>query len=339
MDALYVAVVGQAEPDEVVEGLAYEVGRLLAESGVTVLTGGLATGVMGAAARGAREAGGTVVGVLPDFHDRRASPDLATALTTGLHELRNGVLVNSSRAVIAIGGGWGTLSEVALALRQGKTVASLASWVPTPPGSRTELRGPVVVATAEEAVAVALAAIAPGPAGRASLWLEPLEGGLLQRCIDDAARRCGVPPFAAHLTLASVAGVEAAEAVSGAARVAARLSAVVVERAGFASFDGERHRALFVVLRRTPAFEAVLDLVRHELPGADPAGLAHMSLVYGSPGSAATPPTALLLEVLREAEALLPRQIALGRLTVRSTSGDDHTAWSGPLAEWELRPG
>ena len=96
---------------------------MIAERGWITLTGGRAAGVMAAAAAGARDAGGTVIGILPDTHRRDAAPALTIALATGLGEARNAVLVNAADAVIACGMNPGTLSEIALAIRAGKLVA------------------------------------------------------------------------------------------------------------------------------------------------------------------------------------------------------------------------
>lgn len=120
----YVGVVGpgHASPEEVEQ--AAEVGRLLAGEGMVVVTGGLG-GVMGAAARGCDEAGGTSVGLLPGDDRSEADPHLSVALPTGLGEMRNALLVRSCDAVVAVGSSWGTLSEVALAARTGVPVVTV----------------------------------------------------------------------------------------------------------------------------------------------------------------------------------------------------------------------
>jgi uncharacterized protein (TIGR00725 family) len=142
----YVAVCGASDPDADQRELAREVGRRLAEAGAVVLCGGLG-GVMEAAAEGAARAGGTVVGILPDRDRSRANPHLTVAIATGLGEARNAVLTTAADAVIAIGRGWGTLSEVALARRGGRPVLTMAGW---------ELDGVPVAASAEEAVRTVL---------------------------------------------------------------------------------------------------------------------------------------------------------------------------------------
>jgi uncharacterized protein (TIGR00725 family) len=143
---VYVGVIGPGKATAQQRALSQEVGRLLAEQGHVVVCGGLG-GVMEAAALGARIARGTVVGLLPGADRADGNPHLTVALPTGLGELRNGLLVRVSDAVIAVGGNWGTLSEVALAMRTGVPVVSLAeSAVP---------EGPLVARSPEEAVLLA----------------------------------------------------------------------------------------------------------------------------------------------------------------------------------------
>jgi hypothetical protein len=118
-----IAVIGPGEnasPDAIADGA--KVGRAIAERGWITLTGGRNAGVMSAAARGASEAGGISIGILPTADKTNASPYLTIALPTGLGEARNAVLVTSADAVIACGMNPGTASEVALALRAGKPV-------------------------------------------------------------------------------------------------------------------------------------------------------------------------------------------------------------------------
>jgi uncharacterized protein (TIGR00725 family) len=106
---------------------AREVGRLLAESGAIVINGGLG-GVSGAASEGAAGAGGTVVGILPGEDRGGANPHLTIALPTGMGQARNVLIVTAAESVIAIGEGWGTLSEIAIARRLGRSVTALDSW-------------------------------------------------------------------------------------------------------------------------------------------------------------------------------------------------------------------
>ena len=122
---MLVAGTGDATPELV--SAAEAVGRALAQRGAIVVCGGL-SGVMEAACRGAREAAGLTVGILPGLEREAGNPHLTVALPTGLGELRNGLLVRAADAVIAVGGGYGTLSEVALALKQGTPVIGLQTW-------------------------------------------------------------------------------------------------------------------------------------------------------------------------------------------------------------------
>jgi uncharacterized protein (TIGR00725 family) len=145
MNQRYVAVIGPADADEAVREAAREVGRMLAERGAVVVCGGLG-GVMDAAAQGAREAGGVAVGILPGIDRAGASAHLTVAIATGLGEARNALVVRAADAVIAVGGSWGTLSEVALAMRTGVPVVSLRGWS-VPAGS-----GPPEAQSAVEAV-------------------------------------------------------------------------------------------------------------------------------------------------------------------------------------------
>jgi uncharacterized protein (TIGR00725 family) len=124
---VYVAVVGSgAAADELYEK-AREVGRLIAQRGGTVVCGGL-SGVMEAAARGATEAGGTAVGILPDEDRRRENEYLAYSVATGTGQARNLAVVCSGDVVIAVGGEYGTLSEIGLARKVGRPVVVLEGW-------------------------------------------------------------------------------------------------------------------------------------------------------------------------------------------------------------------
>lgn len=123
----YVAVVGPGVASEAEDATAEAVGRLLAERGAVVLCGGLG-GVMEAAARGASGAGGVVVGLLPGNDRAAANPYLTVVLTTGLGEMRNPLVVRSADALIAVGGAYGTLSEIAFALRTAKPVVGVGTW-------------------------------------------------------------------------------------------------------------------------------------------------------------------------------------------------------------------
>jgi uncharacterized protein (TIGR00725 family) len=141
-----VAVVGPGdEPPEHAES----VGRLVAERGAVVVCGGLG-GAMEAACRGAKQAGGLTVGILPGSDRAQANRFVDVALPTGLGEGRNALVVRAADALIAVGGGYGTLSEIALALRGGKPVIGLGTW---------EIDGVVAVDSPEAAVTAAFDAL------------------------------------------------------------------------------------------------------------------------------------------------------------------------------------
>ena len=124
---LYVSVIGAGRTDATLDGLAEEVGRLIAGMGAILVCGGL-SGVMEAAARGAKRAGGRTVGILPG-HDRAlANPYLDTIVTTGMGHARNLAVVSSGDAVVAVGGEYGTLSEIGLAAKIGRPVVLLRGW-------------------------------------------------------------------------------------------------------------------------------------------------------------------------------------------------------------------
>lgn len=106
---------------------AEEVGRLLAAAGHRIVNGGL-DGVMAASARGARSADGLVIGLLPGDDPSEGNQHLSVALPTGLGELRNALIVRSADAMICVGGSWGTLSEVALAVRTGVPIVAIGGW-------------------------------------------------------------------------------------------------------------------------------------------------------------------------------------------------------------------
>jgi uncharacterized protein (TIGR00725 family) len=126
--AYQVAVCGPHECTERDAANAYRIGQLLARAGAVVLCGG-GTGVMAAVAAGSRAAGGLVVGISPDGDRGDASPDLSVTVVTNMGEARNAILVRSADAVIAVGGSWGTLSEVALAKRRGGIpVVAVGGW-------------------------------------------------------------------------------------------------------------------------------------------------------------------------------------------------------------------
>jgi hypothetical protein len=150
----WIAVVGpgrgSAEPEL---ALAEEAGAAVAEAGAGLVCGGLG-GVMEAACRGARSRGGITVGLLPGTDRDAANGWVVVALPTGLGEARNALVVRAADAVVAIGGGWGTLSEIALALKTGVPVVGIGTWEPVRGGE--PVAGVVAVDDPRVAVAEAL---------------------------------------------------------------------------------------------------------------------------------------------------------------------------------------
>jgi uncharacterized protein (TIGR00725 family) len=138
----YIGVVGPGDASSEELWRAEEVGAGLASLGAVVVTGGLG-GVMEAACRGARSRRGRTLGILPGEDRAEANGWVEIAVATGLGELRNGLVVRASDALVAIGGGHGTLSEIALALKLGRAVVGLGTWA---------VQGVDEVTTAEDAV-------------------------------------------------------------------------------------------------------------------------------------------------------------------------------------------
>lgn len=149
----YVAVVGAGVAGAALERVAEDVGRGLAERGAIVLCGGL-SGVMEAACRGCRAAGGTSVGILPGDDRAAANEFVDIALATGMGEMRNALIVRAADVVVALGGEYGTLSEVAFALKICRPVVGYDTWELAKRG--TTEHGIVRVDSAEDAVAAAL---------------------------------------------------------------------------------------------------------------------------------------------------------------------------------------
>lgn len=162
--ALRIAVCapGVATDDELV--LAGHVGRLVAEHGCTLVCGGLG-GAIAAACRGAKEAGGATIGIIPGYDERAANPWVDHVICTGLGQARNALVAATGQALIAVGGGWGTLSEIGLGVRLGRPVVLLGGWseqlATAPARAEAEKLGAtiLVAATPEEAVAAAIAAL------------------------------------------------------------------------------------------------------------------------------------------------------------------------------------
>jgi uncharacterized protein (TIGR00725 family) len=144
----YVAVLGPGEASAEQESVAEEVGRLLGERGAVVVCGGLG-GVMEAVCRGAREGGGTTVGILSGDDRSAANGYVDVVLATGMGEMRNALVAGSADVLIAVGGEFGTLSEIALGLKAGKRVIGLGTW---------DIDGVEAVEGPEDAVQAALGA-------------------------------------------------------------------------------------------------------------------------------------------------------------------------------------
>ena len=152
---LVVSVIGASNASPEAEALAEAVGRGLAERGAVLVCGGLG-GVMAAACRGAKSAGGTTIGILPGSDAGTANPWVDIPIPTGLGYARNTVVVNPGAAVIAVCGAYGTLSEIGHALADGKTVIGLKTWELSRDGNVD--RNIVRAESAEDAVEKALAA-------------------------------------------------------------------------------------------------------------------------------------------------------------------------------------
>lgn len=153
MNRPVVAVVGGGvcSPEEA--ALAEAVGRGLAEAGATLICGGMG-GVMAAACRGAKSARGLTIGVLPGYRATDANPHVDVPIVTGMGEARNVIIVRTAMAVIAVGGEFGTLSEIAFALKLGRPVIGLGTWELAKDGQPAQAI--VEARTAEEAVRLAL---------------------------------------------------------------------------------------------------------------------------------------------------------------------------------------
>jgi uncharacterized protein (TIGR00725 family) len=145
MERRIVGVIGAGTADEAALRRAEETGRLIAGRGWLLVCGGLG-GVMEAAAKGAKAAGGTTVGILPQADRSAANPFIDIPLATGFGEGRNVFIVRTAEVLIAVGGEYGTLSEIAFALKAGKPVIGIASW---------DIPGMIKAATPLEAVTVA----------------------------------------------------------------------------------------------------------------------------------------------------------------------------------------
>jgi uncharacterized protein (TIGR00725 family) len=148
-----VSVVGGASCTQEQYAAAEEVGRLLAEEGAILVCGGR-SGVMEAACLGAHKAGGVTLGILPGFSRGDGNDYLTIAIPTGLGHARNALVIQAGQVVIAIGGGYGTLSEIGMALKTGRKVIGFDSWQAT--DSQGQLADIIHVSSPKEAVGLAI---------------------------------------------------------------------------------------------------------------------------------------------------------------------------------------
>lgn len=142
MQQKLIAVIGAGDADKNTLRIAEEVGKLIAKRNAILICGGLG-GVMEAAAKGAKSEGGITVGILPGNHKNDANPYIDVPVNTGFGEGRNVIIIRSADALIAVGGEYGTLSEIALALKTGKPVIGINTW---------DIKGIIRAESAEDAV-------------------------------------------------------------------------------------------------------------------------------------------------------------------------------------------
>jgi uncharacterized protein (TIGR00725 family) len=146
MDHNIIGVIGAGTAGEDILGMAEETGRLIAEHGCLLICGGMG-GVMEASARGAKKAGGTTIGILPQPDRHTANPYIDIPIATSFGEARNIIIVRTADILIAVGGEYGTLSEIAFALKTEKRVIGLHTW---------DIKGIVRAETPVEAVDIAM---------------------------------------------------------------------------------------------------------------------------------------------------------------------------------------
>lgn len=141
---LQIGVIGGSRCDSNIAEIAYHVGREIGKRGAVLICGGLG-GVMESAARGVVEEGGIAVGVIPTYSKWDANQFIGITITTGLGHARNVIVVSSSDGLIAIGGEFGTLSEIAFAMKMGKPIVGIKTW---------DIPGIIKAETAREAVEI-----------------------------------------------------------------------------------------------------------------------------------------------------------------------------------------
>jgi uncharacterized protein (TIGR00725 family) len=137
-----IAVIGAGTADEAILKIAEDVGRLIARRGAVLICGGLG-GVMDTALKGAKSAGGITVGILPQNHTKDANPNIDIPIATGFGEGRNVIIARTADVIIAVGGEYGTLSEIAFGLKMGKPVIGIGTW---------DIKGMIKAKNAEDAV-------------------------------------------------------------------------------------------------------------------------------------------------------------------------------------------
>jgi uncharacterized protein (TIGR00725 family) len=137
-----IAVIGAGTADDAILKIAEDVGRLIARRGAVLICGGLG-GVMDTASKGAKSAGGITVGILPQNHTKDANPNIDIPIATGFGEGRNVIIARTADAIIAVGGEYGTLSEIAFGLKMGKPVIGIGTW---------NIKGTIKAKNAEDAV-------------------------------------------------------------------------------------------------------------------------------------------------------------------------------------------
>lgn len=154
----YIGVIGPSSAGPEVLEAAEEAGRCVARAGAVLVTGG-GGGAMQAACRGAKIAGGTTLGLLPGLSRLEGNPYLDLSVPTGMGEMRNALVVRCSDALLAVGGGFGTLSEIALALKLDKPVAGVGTWVASLDGHRAPVPS---AATPAQALRILLQTLGDG---------------------------------------------------------------------------------------------------------------------------------------------------------------------------------
>lgn len=152
---IIIAVIGASESTKKQDQIAEEAGKLIAENNMVLICGGLG-GVMESAARGAKANNGQTIGILPSREKTTANPYIDIAIPTGLAEARNLILINSADFVISIGGGYGTLSEIAFALKNNVPVIGIGTWQASTGDVKAEIKS---VNSPKEAIQVIIASL------------------------------------------------------------------------------------------------------------------------------------------------------------------------------------